>query len=503
MRKHGFQILLGWLFLATICLLLYFPFSLSHTEKVPSLLIVSFDGFRWDYLTHTPTPHFQDIILKGVHAKKGLHNVFTTSTLTNHWSIVTGLYAESHGIIDNEFFDPVINKTYIPLYKNKNAVNDNRFYDTGAEPIWVTNHLQNHNGRSGSVMWWGAENVIKGVRPTYHMPYDLNVDEKSKIDTIIQWFTSEYPINLGLLYFSEPDHSAHKYGPDSWNVTQKIAEADELTGYLIDQLNKRDLLDDINIIITSDHGFAAVSRDRLIFLDEYVDPKWYHMVHYSPVATIIPHEGKEEMIYQQLLHASKDNHFQVYKKADIPVRLHYKNNRRVTPIVAVADITYSFISNMSADKFVLAGSHGYDNKYTDMRPFFMARGPSFQENFAVDSFSSLDLYPLMCHLLHLEPAPNNGSLAIVKQLLVEPSENSGWTFSTYIVCLILISCVGGLFSVGACRQHRYLRRRLNQLRSVSALAPDKVNILKPEHSTHVPLLFGEEDDDDGELEDDF
>lgn len=414
-------------------------------EKDFPLLIVSFDGFRWNYLNRTSTPHFDHVISTGVFATHGLTNEFATSTLTNHWSMVTGLHPEDHGIIENEMFDPVINKSYIPLYKDKFAMNDPRFYNTGVEPIWVTNQLQKKNGRSGSIMWWGAENEIKGIHPTYHMPFNLEVDSKVKINKMIEWLSDENPVNLGLLYFSEPDHTAHAYGPDSENVTEMIQYVDHLTGYLFEQLEKKSILDGINIIITSDHGFAPVSKSRLINLDKFVDPSLYHMVHYTPVAAIIPKKGQEELIYEQLRANAEKNHFQVYKKSNIPERLHYKKNIRVTPIIATADLSYSFISNMSEENFKQHGNHGYDNIHEDMRPFFMAMGPSFKRNFKVETFLLLDIYPLMCHLLNLHPAPNNGSMDVVSLLL--RSENiSTFAYLPYIAFFIVVC---GILVTGA------------------------------------------------------
>ncbi|BFZ09243.1 hypothetical protein BsWGS_12282 [Bradybaena similaris] len=439
------------------CLVLTFLMMTTNvnisTEKTPPpLLIISYDGFRWDYLSRTPTPNFDRIIKNGVYARRGLMNVFATSTLTNHWSMVTGLYPESHGILDNHFFDPVINGTYIPLYQNWSAVNDRRFYDTGVEPIWVTNQLQKEYGRSGSIMWWGAENVVKNTRPTHHMPYNLTIEHTYMIDTMVNWFTQESAINLGLLYFSEPDHTAHKFGPDSDNVTQMIHRVDELTGYLFHQLSKNYLLDDMNIIITSDHGFASSSKEHLIHLDNFIEPSWYTMIHYSPVAAIMPKAGKEDIIFEKLKAASADNHFTVYRKRDIPERLHYKNNIRTTPIIVVADIKYNFITNMTDEKFKLAGNHGYDTAYEDMHPFFMAMGPSFKQGVQVETFHMLDLYPLMCKLLQLQPAPNNGSMDVVSQFLHD-HQNSIWTISAYILGLIVITAIGGTFAVATVWHH--------------------------------------------------
>ena len=303
MRQNGFPVLFCWPQLAVIILVFYdTKFSSSaQVDNVPSLLLISFDGFRWDYLKRTETPNFDKFIESGVYAINGLQSVFPTVTLTNHWSLVTGLYAESHGIIDNDMYDPIINKTYIPLFKIekikkiKNFHNDDRFYDfNGVEPIWVSNRLQYPKRRSGSIMWWGAENEIKGVRPLYHMPYrEEDVDYADNIDKMIDLFSSPTdPINLGLLYFGESDELAHKYGPDSYNVTEMISKADLLLEYLLEEFDRVGLLDRMNIIITADHGFAPVSRKRLIHLDNIVDKSLYRAVHYSPVATIIPNQGK-------------------------------------------------------------------------------------------------------------------------------------------------------------------------------------------------------------------
>ena len=63
------------------------------------------------------------------------------------------------------------------------------------------------------------------------------------------------------------------------------------------------------------------------------------------------------------------------------------------------------------------GEHGYNNSMQSMHPFFIAMGPSFKAGYSVETFNTVDLYPLMCLLLGIPPAPNNGSLNIVKDLL--------------------------------------------------------------------------------------
>lgn len=282
------------LFLTAAILALMSPIVECHVEADPPLLLISFDGFRWDYLTRINAPNFHIFLSNGVTARQGIKNVFVTNTLPNHWSLVTGLYTESHGILDNFIRDPAINETFVPKYRDSSYNNDPRYYDDGGEPIWVTNELQKNHGRSGSVMWWGSENAVKWIRPTLHMPYDNSVKFTERIDTIVQWFTSENPINLGLVYFPEPDHTAHVYGPESPQVTEQIKNADIIIGYLMDKLKEKDLLDDLNIIVTSDHGFTSVSSDKLINLDSIVSKEDYEMLTTSPVASFFPHEGNAD-----------------------------------------------------------------------------------------------------------------------------------------------------------------------------------------------------------------
>ena len=263
----------------------------DEEEESPKLIIVSFDGFRWDYLSRTHTPNFDRIISKGVRARYGMKNTFITKTLPNHFTLATGLYEESHGIVGNIMYDPVLNETF--NVRNRSQVASSRWFDVGAEPIWVTNQLQNKNGRSGCMQWVGCEAPIKGVVPTHHVSYDATMKNETRIKETIDWFTGPFPINLGLIYFQEPDSTAHRFGPDSPQVTAMIGGLDKVAGYLLDKLEEAGLLEHTNLIITSDHGFAATSPDRVINLDDYIKPDSYRIFSTTPVATILPNDGNE------------------------------------------------------------------------------------------------------------------------------------------------------------------------------------------------------------------
>ncbi|KAH9504402.1 Ectonucleotide pyrophosphatase/phosphodiesterase member 5 [Bulinus truncatus] len=432
------------------------------TSDNHKLLLISFDGFRWDYIlsNRARTPNFDRIISEGVTVQHGLKNAFVTKTFPNHFTLATGLWEESHGIVGNEMYDPHLNQTFTP--QNDSANNDPAWFDVGAEPIWVTNQLQD-KGKSGVCMWVGAGSPIKKVRPFKYIPYNKTMGYIDKVDTVIDWFIDKDPINLGLLYFDQPDFNGHQFGPDSKEVTDIIEELDDVVGYLLKRLNETNLLQNMNIIMTSDHGFTNTPYDKVISLDKYVSETSYNMSSVTPVALIWPEKGQLEFVFVNLTKGSSDNgHFKVYKQENMPDFFHYNSSWRISPLIAVAEDTYSFETKRFPYPAKELGNHGYDNRLQDMHPFFIAMGPSFKKNFVVDTFDSVDIYPLMCHLLHLTPAPNNGSLSIVSQLLfVEP--DFVITLLTYILSLTVIVVVAGVFAAAAC----YYRKRSGYIKYTS------------------------------------
>ena len=275
-----------------ICLVVSLLFTvdvLCHFKADPRLLLVSLDGFRWDYLKKNASfPNFKRIIKDGIHARLGVKNAFLTKTFPDHYTIVTGLYEESHGIVGNTFFDPDFNQTFAVW--NETQERQSKWFDDGGEPIWVTNQKYSTARRSGSVFWPGDRAPVKGFLPYRHLSYDSTVPFRKRIDWIIGWFIDEYPINLGLLYYEQPDHCGHTFGPESDQMLEQLIELDGDIGYLLQQLEKNDILDDVNVIITSDHGMTSTPTDEEheINLDKYLDLMSYDINSVNPVATIRP-----------------------------------------------------------------------------------------------------------------------------------------------------------------------------------------------------------------------
>ncbi|KAM8778760.1 bis(5'-adenosyl)-triphosphatase ENPP4 isoform 2-T2 [Rhynchonycteris naso] len=380
--------------------------SNSSQTLPPKLLLVSFDGFRADYLQNYEFPHLQNFIKEGVLVEH-VENVFITKTFPNHYSIVTGLYEESHGIIANSMYD-VITKKHFSDFNDRDP-----FWWNEAIPIWVTNELQ-ENRSSAAAMWPGTDIPIHNTTPSYFMNYSSSISFEERLNNITMWLSnSDPPVTFATLYWEEPDASGHKYGPeDKRNMSKVLKEVDDLIGDLVYKLKMLGLWENLNVIITSDHGMAQCSQDRLINLDLCIDHSDYTLIDLSPVAAILPKINKTE-VYNKLKNCS--SHMNVYLKEDIPARFHYKHNDRIQPVLLVADEGWTIVLNKSS----LKCDHGYDNSLPSMHPFLAAHGPAFHKGYKQSTINNVDIYPMMCHILGLEPHPNNGTLSHTKCLLVD------------------------------------------------------------------------------------
>ena len=391
------------------------PYEKTEVKGKTPLILISMDGFRWDYFDKTDTPNFDLLITAGVKAKTLIPS-FPTKTFPNHITIVTGRHPENHGIIANRMYDPVFDEFYY-IGEGSAPVRDGKWYE--AEPIWVTAEKQ---GQTAMTMFWPAsEAEIMDVRPTEYFVYDGSVNHNERIDQILNWLDytpSKRPQFLST-YFSHLDDAGHNHGPGSEKVIGAIQEMDRSIGRLIDGLKSRNMFQATNILLVSDHGMASISPDSIIFLDDYIDMDDVHIVDWSPVAAIRP-KGDVNPIFNVLNNAHPK--MTVYKKGDAPARLHYNNHRRIQPITAVADEHWSISTRENFDKgdhnegFGKA-THGYDPKYTSMGGIFVGHGPAFKQGMDGPGFSNIHIYEMMCKILNLTPATNDGSLDSIKVFL--------------------------------------------------------------------------------------
>jgi predicted AlkP superfamily pyrophosphatase or phosphodiesterase len=261
------------------------------SDLQPTVILISIDGFRWDYLEKAELPNFQRLIKTGVRAR-AMIPAFPTKTFPNHYTIVTGLYPEHHGIVANTMYDPEFDAKF--SMSNRDAVKDGRWW--GGEPLWVTAEKQGQI--SATLFWPGSEAEILGVRPTHWRVYDDDFPNAGRVDTVLAWLdlpAARRPTFL-TLYFSDVDHAGHNNSLDSPEVKTAIQDVDALLGRLLAGLENRKIFARVNIIVVSDHGMAEAKSDQVIYLDDYLDLSQVEIVDWSPVVALRPRPGDKDKI---------------------------------------------------------------------------------------------------------------------------------------------------------------------------------------------------------------
>lgn len=377
------------------------------------VLLLSFDGFRYDYLSKTETPNFDQLVMDGV-VSEGLIPIYPSVTFPNYYAIATGLYPENSGFISNSMYDSTIG-TWFSM-GDREQVENPAWY--GGEPIWNTAEKQ--GVRAGTMFWVGSEAPIQNMRPTHWKRYDGSMPNKDRIDSVLTWMTlsNEKEIDLGTLYFSFVDGAGHRYGPNSQEVVEAIEQADSLIGYLIQQLKTFDLEDQLNLIIVADHGMSQLSRDRIIYFDDYIDAEDLDVYSWGTNFSIRGDDETVQQIYQQL--KPNEEHFVVYKKEDVPDRFRIKNSPRFPDLVAIADAGYMISTRSyaeSRENYATGGTHGYDNQEKEMHGLLLMQGPAFKSGETIPEVENIHIYELIAYLLSIESAGTDGSIEALKSSL--------------------------------------------------------------------------------------
>jgi predicted AlkP superfamily pyrophosphatase or phosphodiesterase len=397
--------------------LIYCPFASGETvqklaDLKPTVLLISIDGFRADYLDRGVTPNLLRIAKSGVRAE-WMQPSFPTKTFPNHYTIVTGLYPEHHGIVGNEFWDPESSRQF---KYNKPTAMESQWW--GGEPIWLTAEKQGI--KAGTLFWPGAEVQHRGQRATYWMRYQHEMPNAERVRNILRWLdkpSDERP-QLLTLYFHVVDTAGHDHGPDSPQLTAALKDVDITIGTLLDGLRQRGIDRQVNLVIVSDHGMAFSRPEQKIFLEDYVDLGALQVAVWGQVLSAAATDGNHEALIASL---QKLPHATVYKKCELPERLHYCKNPRISPVIVIADEGWAITTRKhTAENSHDYGMHGYDNALPSMRALFIASGPGLKRNKRLPGFPNVDVYELMCHLLGIKPAQNDGTLGSFRTVLRSP-----------------------------------------------------------------------------------
>ncbi|MGL2995020.1 ectonucleotide pyrophosphatase/phosphodiesterase [Flavobacterium sp. TSSA_36] len=380
--------------------------NVAQNATKPYVILVSLDGFRWDYPDHFETPNLDLLAKKGVKAHS-MQPSYPTKTFPNHYAIATGLYPDHHGIVNNAFFDKASQKIFT---LNTAAKREGYFY--GGNPIW--NLAEEQGVKAASYYWPGSDTGVKS--PSIYKVYDDKVSYSERMKTIIDWLQlpeSERP-HLITLYFDQPDKTGHDFGPLSKENQKMVAEMDGIIGELQYKLDQLPIANQINLIVVSDHGMTEIHNDKKVAILNYLKPEWYgYAAVINPIMSIEAKEGYKDSIATAL---KKVPHIKWYVTPKLPKRLHFGKNPRALDFVVEADFGYSLVNK--TDQKVSGGTHGYDNKMKDMQAIFYAKGPNFNIGKKVKSFRNVCVYPLIAAILGLKTEMIDGDLEDLKDVLV-------------------------------------------------------------------------------------
>ncbi len=379
------------------------------SAQKPPLILISIDGFRADYLQRGYSPNLKALADGGANA--AMRPSFPSLTFPNHYTLVTGLVPDHHGVVANSMLD--VGKPGVKfMMSNNEAVTDGYWWD-GGTPMWVT--AEKAGKKVGVEFWPGSEAEIDGRRPSYFSHYDGKVTNEQRVDQILAWMdlpADQRPAAY-LLYFDAVDHQGHDFGPDSAEVNEAVAQVDSAIGRLRDGLKSRGVA--ANMIIVADHGMAAISPDRAYFLEDYLPKDSYDAVVTGPEALINPLPGHEADL--DALTKKTFEHMHCWHKADIPTKFNYGKNPRIPEVMCLGDVGWLVANTHEKGIGYKAGAHGYDQTAPEVAALFIANGPGIKPGVKLPGFDNVDVYSLEMKLLGVKPERSDGSLTALKPAL--------------------------------------------------------------------------------------
>lgn len=361
----------------------------------PITILISIDGFRPEYLERGVTPALSALAADG--ATAAMRPSFPSVTFPNHYTLVTGLHPDHHGIVGNSFNDAELGRFTMQSKETG--------WWSQAEPIWVT--AEKAGLVTATMFWPGSETAIDDVRPTYYRPFDQTVTGEDRVSQVLAWLDSPGDLrpDFATLYFDTVDTAGHRNGPDAAETMAAVAAVDHDLAGLVQGLKDRGLYDQTTFVIVADHGMAATSPDRVTYLDDLIDPAAIRIVYAGPVVYLDAVPGRAAEVEAALV--KQHPHGECWNRADIPERFVLGSNPRVSSIVCLAETGWLF-GTRARTVTQPGGAHGYDNQAPEMRALFIARGPRIRPGVVLTEMDSVDVQPLLARLLGLQVPAGDG-----------------------------------------------------------------------------------------------
>jgi predicted AlkP superfamily pyrophosphatase or phosphodiesterase len=392
------------------------PPNTSAQQAKHYVILVSLDGFRYDYAVKYGAKNLLAMAARGASTPDGMIPSFPSLTFPNHYSIVTGLYPEHHGIVANSFYDPARKEPY--SYTNPKAATNGSWY--GGTPLWVLAEQQGM--RSACFFWPASEAEIQGKRPSYYAAYNDAFPDDKRVDQVLSWLQlpPEKRPHFITLYMSDTDHAGHAYGPDAPETAAAVHLVDDMIGKLSAGITTTGL--PVDLIVLADHGMEKL-EPGWVNLD-----KWADLSNFETSGSLVYAKSEEDAAkaYKSLLGAS--DKFKVYRRADVPAYLHFNSNPREGDPVAVPTGPYALTARDpnagGGSRMPPVGGHGYDPRaMPTMKAIFYAAGPDIRAGVTLPSFENVDVYPFIVKVLGLTSGPVDGELDPLQGILKMNSGN--------------------------------------------------------------------------------
>lgn len=387
----------------------------EEAKSKPYVIMISTDGFRYDYAKKYNAVNLLKYSGQGVQAKAMIPS-YPSITFPNHWSLITGLYPAHHGLVDNFFYDYQLKKNY--AMNKKDIVEDGSWY--GGVPLWALAEKQGMI--SASMQWVGSGSEAGGKRPTYYYPYHEKFTPSEKVDKVINWLKlpeNQRPHFISM-YFPEVDGAGHHFGPEAKETETAVQLVDAAIGNLVEKVNQLGLKN-VNFIFVSDHGMIQVDGGNPLEIPAVLLDKTRFDFYNSQTLLRVYVKNPDEVksVFKELK-ASKTEDYEVYLDKKLPKYLHFATKddryRRIGQILLIPKAPKVFLEK---NQKTSSGKHGYDPKMVpEMKATFFAWGPAFKNNLIIDEFSNVNVYPLAAEILGLKPENKiDGKLKVLKETL--------------------------------------------------------------------------------------
>lgn len=377
------------------------------------MLLLSIDGLRADMLDSGNSPNLSRLAREGVRSV-GMRPSYPSLTFPNHYTLVTGLRPDRHGMVHNSMNTDALGNFRV---ESREAVRNPAWWE-GGEPLWVS--VEKAGYKSATWSWPGSEAPIHGLQAQQRHPYDDSVPLPERMQQVLSWLEGTPDAikpRFVAAYMEHVDKAGHRYGPDSPEYTAALRQVDAAIGLLIDGMAADGSLDNTNIIVVSDHGMATVKQDQVITPADMIAPELARTVSVGQSIGFAPLPGKHAEAEKALL--GRHAHYQCWNKAQLPTRWHYGHNPRVPPIICQMDEGWDAVTPAMRAKRAPgnSGSHGYDPALPSMQAVFVARGPAFAQGKQLSAFDNVDVYPLLTRLIGIPAQPNDGDPKALEQAL--------------------------------------------------------------------------------------